>query len=110
MPERIHRAFYALVHRTCGHIAAGPSAVRSMVEAQHRLVQAAGYYQWRVRAVEVDAETLARIVACDTCRIDPTRGLMPSVGAVMAVDAEVRQAAALGAAAHAASQGGGTDA
>jgi hypothetical protein len=110
MTTRYRETFYALVHRTCEHIGAGPSPVRSMVEAQHTLIQAAGYHRWRVRTVDLTAETLARIVACDTCRIDPTRGLQPEVGAAMAADPEMRRAAALGAAAHIAAEianGGG---
>lgn len=92
--------FAALVHRTCGHICAGPSNHRRMVEAHHKLLAAAGYHQWRVRTVELTEDVLMRVVACDTCRIDPTRGLLPSVVEAQRSDPDVREAAALGAAAH----------
>lgn len=91
--------FTALVHRRCGHICAGPSADRRLVEAQHRLLAAAGYYQWRVRTVDLTEKSLLLLVACDTCRIDPSRGLLPSVVEAQRADPEVREAAALGAAA-----------
>lgn len=91
--------FAALVHRTCGHICAGPSADRRLVEAQRRLLSAAGYHQWRVRSVDLNTDTLMLLVACDTCRIDATRGLLPLVVDAQRADPELREAAALGAAA-----------
>lgn len=96
------RTFTALVHRTCGHICAGPSADRRLVEGQHKLLAAAGYHQWRVRTVDLSEDTLGRLVICDTCRIDPSRGLLPSVVEAQQADPDVRDAAALGAVAYSA--------
>jgi hypothetical protein len=66
----------AVQHRVCGHIA---GAAHDRAQLEHRLehLHAAGYHQWRLRTVPTD-DALVQLVAdakCDTCRIDPVRGL-----------------------------------
>jgi hypothetical protein len=91
-----------VVHRSCGHIGqAVPKSHRHLAEGQHKLLAAAGYHQWRVRVEAVTDEMLSRcLVVCDVCRVDPSRGLLPSVLAAQLSDPEVRDVAAYGAAIH----------
>lgn len=70
-------SLYALQHRTCGHIS-GAANNRALIEHRRAHLQAGGYYQWRVRIVN-DEKALTELVegvVCDTCRIDPARGLL----------------------------------
>jgi hypothetical protein len=73
MTDTIH----AVQHRVCKHIA---GASHDRAQLQHRLehLHAAGYRQWRLRTVPTD-DALVQLLAdatCDTCRIDPVRGLL----------------------------------
>lgn len=98
-----------VVHRVCGHIGhAVPLDQRRLAEGQQRLLAAAGYHQWRVRVEPLTDEVLSRcLVICDTCRVDPSRGLLPGVIAARQADPDVAAAAAFGAEVHAALIEGG---
>jgi hypothetical protein len=70
-------AVYSIQHKVCGHIGAVGND-RAGLEHRVEHLQAAGYYQWRVRLSPSAAE-LGQLIAdekCDTCRVDPQRGLL----------------------------------
>jgi hypothetical protein len=74
---------YALVHRSCGHVG-GLGSSRAEAQAFLAVLQDAGYFQWRIRAVDAaeQEQVLAALAGharagCVTCKVDPTRGLLP---------------------------------
>lgn len=74
---------FALVHRSCGHLG-GVANHRPLLVDQQRILQGAGYFQWRVRQLDPDVVEAAVTEVhsdaradCITCRVDPLRGLLP---------------------------------
>lgn len=76
---------YAVRHRSCGHDVATANN-REQAELTLAALRAGGYHAWSIVELTTDAEIEQALrcfvvnAMCATCRVDPSRALMPGAG------------------------------